>query len=69
MTRALKLPQIKSGSGAGYRGLPQYKVYGQGFDLWRIGVRNGNFIRDQALTATGFFGTEDVDWINRYEES
>ena len=69
MTKSLNLPQIKSGSGAGYRGLPQFKVYGEGSQLWRIGVRNGNYIRDEALTVTGFFGTENIDWINRYEES
>ncbi len=69
MTKSLNLPQIKSGSGAGYRGLPQFKIYGDGSGLWRKGVRDGSFIRDQALTATGFFGTENIDWINRYEES
>lgn len=69
MTRSLNLPRIKGSRGAGYLGYPQYRVYGQGSDLWRIGVRDGSFIRDQALTAIGFFGTENTDWINRYEES
>ena len=69
MTKSLRLPNIKSGSGAGYRGLPQFKVYGVSGDLWRIGVRDGSFVRDQALTAVGFFGIENTDWTNRYEES
>lgn len=31
---------------------------------FRDGVRNGEFVVDKALTATGFSGTEGVDWVN-----
>ena len=33
-------------------------------DVYRDGVRDGKFVVDKALTATGFDGTEDVDWEN-----
>ena len=29
---------------------------------FRIGVRSGEMVIDQTITATGFTGTEDVDW-------
>lgn len=42
----------------------QYVLYTDGTTLFRDGVRDGAFVTDKALTATGFAGTEGVDWIN-----
>jgi len=42
----------------------QYQVYTDGVDTYRDGVRAGAYVIDHALTATGFAGTEGVDWEN-----
>lgn len=52
------------GSGAG-GAVPQYLYYDDGGAVtWRKGVRNGNFVLDKTLDATGFAGVEDVNWEN-----
>jgi len=33
-------------------------------DIYRDGVRDGKFVLDKELTATGFDGAEDTDWEN-----
>jgi hypothetical protein len=38
--------------------------YTDGIDTYRDGVRDGAYVIDKALTATGFAGTEGVDWEN-----
>lgn len=42
--------------------MSQYKYYTDGTVQYRDGVRNGQFVLDKALTATGFTGTENIDW-------
>ena len=46
----------------------QYRVYTDLISTFRAGVRDGFFVIDMALTATGFSGLEDIDWrnLNRY---
>lgn len=36
---------------------------------YREGVRNGKFVIDKALTATGFDGEEGTDWENIEENT
>ena len=50
-------------------GPPQYMVFEEGEQQWRIGVRGGKYVRDKTLTTTGFAGTEDVDWENTLEDA
>ena len=47
----------------------QYRIYTDPVtgDIYRDGVRDGKFVVDKALTATGFDGTEGVDWENIQE--
>lgn len=42
----------------------QYFEYTDGTTTWRDGVRDGVFVVDKALTATGFAGAENTDWVN-----
>jgi hypothetical protein len=44
--------------------MAQYVEYSDGVDTYRDGVRGGAYVIDKELTATGFAGTEDVDWEN-----
>jgi hypothetical protein len=45
--------------------LVQYLPYFEdGTAQGRIGMRNGQYVRDKTLTPTGFSGTEGVDWYN-----
>lgn len=46
--------------------MKQYEYLREGAQQWRLGVRNGAFVRDKTLTATGFSGIEDTDWENIY---
>ena len=46
--------------------MKQYEYLREGAQQWRIGVRDGYFVRDKTLTATGFSGIENTDWIIRY---
>jgi len=41
-----------------------YRTYNDDGDLYRTGQRNSTFVLDKALTATGFDGIEDTDWVN-----
>jgi hypothetical protein len=44
---------------------PQYRIFTDENGLqWRQGIRDGYIVLDVALTATGFAGTENVDWEN-----
>ena len=44
---------------------PQYRYFTDENGLqWRQGIRDGYIVLDVALTATGFSGTEDLDWVN-----
>ena len=45
--------------------LEEYPNLGGG--VWRIGVRELNWVMDCALNGTGFSGDEDIDWAN-YEK-
>ena len=51
---------------ASYRS--QYFYYDDGTNEVRRGVRNGYDVYDVALTATGFDGTEGIDWENKEED-
>lgn len=42
--------------------MAQYRIYTDGTNTYRIGVRDGAFRIDQALTATAFDGIENEDW-------
>lgn len=42
----------------------QYQIYTDGTTTYRDGVRDGKYVIDKALTATGFSGTEGIDWEN-----
>lgn len=42
--------------------MPQYYVYKQGSNKFRNGVRDGYYVTDIVLTATGFSGIENTDW-------
>ena len=42
----------------------QYRMFTDGTTTFRQGIRNGAFVLDKTLTATGFDGTEDADWEN-----
>jgi len=44
--------------------MAQYRTYTDGSETYRIGVRDASFVFDQALTATGFAGSENTDWDN-----
>ncbi len=41
-----------------------YTEYSDGTYFMRKGIRNGTFVVDKELTATGFDGTEGTDWAN-----
>ena len=42
-----------------------YVTFTDGVDTFRDGSRDEMFVIDKTLTATGFAGTEDVDWEER----
>jgi hypothetical protein len=44
--------------------MAQYVEYTDGSTNCRDGVRDNAYVIDIELTATGFDGTEDVDWEN-----
>ena len=44
-------------------GIEQYIYYDDGVTEWRKGVRDGALVYDKAITALGFNGSEDTDWI------
>ena len=53
------------GSGTGVLAEPEYRIFEDENGLqWRQGIRDGYIVLDVALTATGFSGTEDLDWEN-----
>ena len=59
---------VGMGSGSSNTTGSQYRYWSYGGASWREGVRDGNFMRDKTLTATGWSGTEDTDWRNVNEE-
>lgn len=48
---------------------PQYTEYTDGEEIWRKGARSGEMVIDKALTATGFDGIENIDWVNKWSVS
>ena len=44
--------------------MAQYKVFAEGTDVFRKGVRAPYFVIDYTLTPTGFDGVEGTDWDN-----
>lgn len=48
--------------------MAQYVEYTDGTDTFRDGVRDGKFVVDKEITATGFDGDENVDWVNIEEQ-
>lgn len=44
--------------------MAQYRIFSDGTNKFRMGVRNENFVIDKALTETGFNGDENTDWEN-----
>lgn len=48
--------------------MAQYIEYTDGTDTYRDGVRDGAYVIDVELTATGFDGEEDTDWKNLEEK-
>lgn len=46
---------------------PEYRYWNADDCYWRAGVRSCQFVIDRTLTATGFDGTEDIDWTNEYK--
>jgi len=47
-------------------GTAQYRTYSDGTTTFRTGVRDTYYVIDKTLTATGFSGTEGVDWENAW---
>ena len=45
-------------------GSSQYYSFTDGSVIYRIGARGTAYVRDRTLTATGFSGTEGIDWEN-----
>lgn len=45
----------------------QYFYYASGSSKFRHGIRGGKLVLDKTLTATGFNGTEGIDWENLTE--
>ena len=45
-------------------GETQYRLFVDDSITYRIGVRGNAWVRDRTLTATGFAGTENIDWEN-----
>lgn len=41
-----------------------YIEYTDAVDIFREGVRSGNFVTDKTLSPVGFGGIEDTDWEN-----
>jgi uncharacterized protein (TIGR02145 family) len=41
-----------------------YVIYTDGTSIFRKGVRDHALVIDKAITATGFSGVEDTDWVN-----
>jgi len=48
---------------------PQYIEYTDGVEIWRKGARDGEMVIDKTITATGFSGTENIDWVNKWSVS
>lgn len=46
----------------------RYFIYDDGTNQVRRGVRGGYDVYDVALTATGFDGTEGIDWKNKEKD-
>lgn len=46
----------------------QYRYYTDGIGNYREGMRNDHFVRDKAITPTGFMGIEGIDWENTFIE-
>ena len=44
--------------------MEQYYLVTDNVVIYRFGCRNLAYVVDRTLTATGFSGTEDVDWEN-----
>jgi len=42
----------------------QYFYYADGSEKYRHGIRDSLLVLDKTLTATGFDGTEGIDWEN-----
>lgn len=42
----------------------QYAHYTDGTTEFRTGVRSGEWVLDQTITALGFAGSENTDWAN-----
>ena len=45
-------------------GETQYRLFVDDSITYRIGVRGNSWVKDRTLTATGFDGTEGIDWEN-----
>lgn len=45
-------------------GETQYRLFVDDSITYRIGVRGNSWVKDRTLTATGFAGTENIDWEN-----
>jgi hypothetical protein len=61
----LSVGVLSRGRGTGISTEPQYRIFTDENGLqWRKGIRDGFIVLDIALTATGFNGTEDLDWEN-----
>ena len=59
---------IALGNESGSSSSPVYRTWKENGQGWREGIRDSNFVRDKTLTATGFDGTEDIDWENTLED-
>jgi len=42
----------------------QYTIFTDGISTWRIGVRGTIWVLDKSITALGFAGAENIDWVN-----
>jgi len=47
---------------ASWEDIEEYTDAGGG--VWRMGVRSLHWVVDCTITATGFSGTENTDWLN-----
>jgi len=45
-------------------GETQYRLFVDDSITYRIGVRGNSWVKDRTLNATGFSGTENIDWEN-----
>ena len=46
--------------------MEQYRIYTDGTDYYRDGVRDGDYVIDMSINQqlSDFSGTENVDWAN-----